>query len=328
MKHMICLLACLLLLSTVAFAAPPDAQTQLAAFLHRNGLDETNFSLCYYNLVTGESAVYNENAFHAVGQVWTLPLHMYYYEQEHAGAFDPPIYRPDDVYTIGGLTLEECRYQSILLGNSEVSEQMCAEIGSLEQYQSDVNERFGHLDTGELPEEFFQRRVYNAKFLMNCLLDIAAQAETYGDLMHNYNLIQTSDGLAGYGRPFDLVHIRGEEDGYLCDIGRIAAPQPYLLVCFIREEAGGDEMLAAVNEMFCTLVEDAAGTVVPEPTQRSSIRDDSEFLVAGTTPNDHSIVLRWILIALGAAGAFAAVVITIVTIRRKKRRERRQYDLW
>ena len=66
-------------------------------------LNETNFSLCYYNTVTGESYEYNPDAWMVAASTYKLPLNLYYYEQEAAGLIDPASYISGVVLSVDGL---------------------------------------------------------------------------------------------------------------------------------------------------------------------------------------------------------------------------------
>lgn len=191
MRKLICLLLCLSLFAAPAFAEttakPASLEERFSDFLVQNRLDGTGLSVSYYNTVTGERLDHHADRFYSVGRVWTLPLHMYYSEQEHAGAFDPPANDPEQVFTIDGLTLEKCRYQSILLNDDAVSEKMRDRLGSIGQYQQLLNDEFGHLDADALPDEFFSDTVYSTEFLLNCLIDYQRQTELFGNLMANFH---------------------------------------------------------------------------------------------------------------------------------------------
>lgn len=326
MKRILCLLICLFLLCGQAFAVDNDSlKARLEEFMQENDLNEKNFSMSYYNLSTGESYAFNDKEFLPVGTVWTLPMHMHYYEQEALGAFDPPPERPDDVYMIGGLTLEDCRYHSIVRSDADISLKMRAELGTLAQYQQLVNEEFGHIDESALPEAYLTSLCYSAEFLMNCLRELAAHPEVFRSLSKNYSLVQTGSGFAAYGKPYDLVHILGEEDGMLCDVGSVSAPQPYLLVCFLSVD-GAESLLAQLNSLLCRYVEDTAGSATVPETSQPTGRSDSDFAVARTNPNDHSAVIRWIGIALGAAVGLSLVISLAVWLVRRRREENEPFD--
>lgn len=49
------------------------------------GLNEQNFSLCYYDTVTGEEYRYNDGCFMVAASTFKLPLNLYYYELEQSG---------------------------------------------------------------------------------------------------------------------------------------------------------------------------------------------------------------------------------------------------
>ena len=324
MKRFLCLLMCVLLLCGGVFAADEenDLQSQLDTFMQEKHLSDANFSMSYYNLTTGEAYAFNDSAFLPVGTVWTLPLHMYYYEQESLGAFDLPPEDPEEVFTINGLTLEDCRYHSILRTDNDVSKMMLAHLGTFDQYQTLINEEYGHIDTEELPKNYLTELHYSAAFLMNCLKELTAHEESFGSLTQNYSLVQSGSGFAGYGKPYRLVHILGEEDGMLCDVGIISAPQRYLLVCFTSAK-NGKELLAELNELLCLHVEAQTGNAVPTETQRESGRSDSDFILSTAERNDRSAVLHWILYALVAFFCVASVALLLLWLlhRRKERRK-------
>lgn len=327
MKRILCLMISILLLCGGVFAAGEEAglQAQIEAFLQENGLTDTNFSMSYYNLSTGEAYAFNDTAYQPVGMVWTLPLHMYYYKQETLGMFDAPPERPEEVYTIAGLTLEDCRYHSILRQDNDISEKMREQLGTTEQYQKLINEEFGHMDADALPEEYLTKLRYSAAFLMNCLKELTAHEEYYGELTKNYSLVQSAGGFAGYGKSYPLVHILGEEDGTLCDVGVVSAPQAYLLVCTISAE-DGQTLLGKLNALVCSYVEDQASNPTPTEATRDTERSDASFTLTTPQRNDRAIVLRWIFIALSIAFCLTGAVLLVLWLLRRRKENRRYKD--
>lgn len=331
MKRVLCLLVCLcalcLLCRPAAAAEEVDfLKNRVDQFIKERGLSEDEFAVYFYDLDTRAEYVYNENAFLPVGSDWILPLHMYYYEQETLGAFNPPIERPDDVYTIEGMTLEKCRYRSIIMGEEEVARQMRDNLGTLEQYLTLINEQYGHIDPEELPDSYYRNNCYSATFLMNCLKRVSSYPELYQDMMKNFSLVQTDDGVAAYDRPYNLVHIRGEADGFICDVAEVSATDNYLLVCFAAEDAGGDSLLAAVNSLFCAYVEEVNDVQQnTAPTGGKRQRSDSDFQVSSLGSNQKTVLYKWIGIALAGAAVLAVIVWLIVRAIRK--REDRPWDI-
>ena len=325
MKKLLCLLLCLCLLSggVVSAAEGGELAARMDDFIDENNLDGDNFAVIYYNPSTKEEYTYNETAFLPAGETWLLPLHMYYYEQETDGAFDPPREDPLFVYTIEGMTLEECRYHSILLGENDVSLQMRDNLGTREQYLLLINKTYGHCDPDRLPDSYFSGGCYSAEFLMNCMRTVSERPEKFGNMMKNFSMVQTGDGLAAYGYPYNLVHIRGAQDGFVCDLGEISGPTTYLLVCFASEDVGGDELVARVNALFCSYVEEQSGIVAESTVPRTDReRNDTDFIVGSVGTQDNSDVLRWIAVSLGALAALALVVGVIVWLLHRRKDDR------
>lgn len=319
-KRVLCLLLCLCLLCGQVLADEPDLLKNAGdQFVKENGLSEDDFAVYFYNPDTREEYVYNENAFLPVGSDWILPLHMHYYEQETLGAFDPPIEFPDEIYTIEGKSLEQCRYHSILMGEEETALQMRDNLGTPTQYLTLINEEYGHCDPLHLPDSYFNNNCYSAKFLMNCLKQVTSYPELYQDMMKNFSLVQTDDGFAAYDRPYNLVHIRGEADGFICDVGEISGPDTYLLVCFASEEVGGDALLGKVNSLFCSYVEqinDVRQETTPVGGEHQ--RSDTDFQISSVNSNDKTALLRWIGIALGGAAVLAGIIALIFRLVRRR----------
>ena len=323
MKKALCLLLCLalvagLLISQVVAVAGDNEPDLLKSkgdqFIKENGLTEEDFAVYFFDTRTREEYVYNENAFFPVGNNWILPLHMYYYEHETLGDFNPPYDRPNDIYTIEGMTLEQCRYQSFFTNNSEINRQMRDNLGSEIAYLSLINNEFGHIDPETLPDSYYRDNCYSATFLMNCLKRVTDHPELYQNMMQNFQLIQTDDGFAGYSRQYGITHIRGEQDG----------PDTYLLVCFASEDVGGDELLARVNELFFKYVEERSGTQQnTTPTDDNIEQNDDKYNVH-SKPFDYTTLLIYMGVALAGASVIAAIIGLIIHLIRK--REDRRHE--
>lgn len=330
MRRALGILLCLVLLCSFAGAAREDSLNgRIDSYLYTHGLGEDNFALSFFNLETAETYDFNENAFFSIGQVWTLPLHMYYCKQEYNGAFlpaytDPNYNNPDYEYTINGMNLDTCRTNSILSGNNDVNEAM---RNAVTQYKTVINEEFGHIKEADLPETFFTDDTYSTKFLINCMIELSREAEIYGDLMRLYDLAQVPEGLNAYGRPYKVLQIYGEQDDFICAIGEVTAPDPYLIACIVSKSAGGDQILAEINELICSYIEvnsEHANAQV-ETNNAGFERSDSNFLVADQNPNDMSAVIKWICIALGAAAVLALLLFGVnqfLTWKNRSDRER------
>lgn len=336
MKRILCVLLCLALLcplcSRISADEPDFLKSKGDQFVKDRGLTEEDFAVYFYDTKTQEEYVFNESAFFPVGGNWILPLHMYYYEQETLGAFDPPFDRPDEVYTIDDMTLEKCRYNSIIMGEEDVAVKMRDNLGTVEQYLMLINEKYGHIEPEELPQSYYRNNCYSAAFLMNCLKQVSTYPELYQDMMKNFSLVQTDDGFAAYDRPYNLVHIRSEADGFICDLAEVSGPDTYLLVCFASEDVGGDSLLAAVNSLFCNYVEELNDVQqATAETGDARQRNDSDFQVASYGSNSKGVLFQWIGIGLAGAAVLAGIggfIIHLIRKREGRKADERRLKRW
>lgn len=334
MKRFLCLLLCLTLLAAVlsiqVAANEPDLlKSRGDQFVKDRGLTEKDFAVYFYDTDTRAEYTYNEGAFFPVGNNWILPLHMYYYEHETLGDYNPPPDDPEAIYTIEGMTLEQCRYNSIIMGKTEVARQMRDNLGSEMQYLTLINDEYGHIDPEELPDSYFLENSYSAAFLMNCLKRVSGHPELYRDMMQNFQLVQTDDGLAGYNRQYGIVHIRSEEKGFVCDIAEVAGPDTYLLVCFASDDVGGDNLLREVNELFFKYVEELNGEQQNfAPSEEDKAHPDYYYHndSKATDVRAPLIMAGQFMLVAAVIAAIIALVIHLIRKREDRRRVQRKLE--
>ncbi len=314
-KRILCMLFCIVILCS--FASAEHAQTleeKIDSFISENGLNEENFALSYFNESTGDSYHYNEQTFFPTGYVWTLPLHMYYCAAEYRGDFEPVegdenYNDPDYEYTIAGRNLDICRTESILNSNEDVSNAM---RDAVLQYYNVINEEFGHIDEALLPTTYYKENRYSTKFFFNCLKTISRESEIYGEVMRLYDLVQTADGILSDELPittnYRTVQIRGQENGMICVVAEVSAPQTYQLSCFISEAIGGDRLLAELNALIADHVLTEVGDTVTAPTESLGLEHSDSTFHINTKQKDNSKLLLIIVAAIGAAGVISLAV--------------------
>lgn len=322
MKRIICILFCIFLLVSQVSAVEKSALAQqIDSFIVQNDLSQDNFALSFFNTATGESYAYNDTKLLPIGEVWTLPLHMYYTLQEHKGAFapsedSPEALDPEYEYTINGMNLETCRLESILEGNESVSEAM---RDAVPHYMDVINDNFGHLSEAERNSLYYDENCYSARFLMNCMLRITSEPEIYGKLMRTYDMVPQPQGYFASedsaASKFRTVQLRGEKDGFVCAVAELSTASPYLIVGIVSQEAGGDALLAALNNMIATHVESETTPVPQETGPRETQKDDSIYHV-NSSVSDKSSVINIIIIAISIAAAIALAIFLILRLIR------------
>lgn len=315
-----CFLFCILLCVQV-FAAPEDGVKKVIdQFLIDEGLDASNFAMSYYNPTTGESYSFNSDAFVPVDRLRFLPTHMYFYEEEIKGTFEPET--PEEPpFTIGGMSLEDCRYHSIIRGESEISEKMQAQIGNAMQYLELVNNRYGQLDPTTLPKEYWEGRSLSITFLMNCIRAVSSRPELYTGLMSNYSMVQQADAFAQGTSAYPIVQIRDESQDSITAVAEISAPQSFLLVASVSKPGRGDEILGKLNKALCNYILEGLGeTPIEDSTQQPTSHSNSNYYIGEDRLAKDPTLDRWLIVTFVIAGVLAIVAIIIQAIWRNRHR--------
>lgn len=319
-----CLLFCLILSAQVlpVASAAEGIEREIRQFMIDEGLDASNFSMSYYNPVSGESFAFNESAFLPVGALRFLPTHMYFYEEETRGTFDPQT--PEDPeFTIAGMNLEDCRYHSIILSEETVSEKMQAQIGNMNQYLELINQRYGLLDTNTLPVEYWNGKTLSAEFLMNCIRAVSSRPELYNGLMSNYSMVQKADAFANGTVSYPIVQIRSEDEGYITAVAEVSAAQNFLLVASVKVISGGDEILGKLNKLICEYVLANAEHKTEETTatQATTAQNAPNYYIGEERMENDGILNRWMVITFSIAGTLAIIGLVLWLIWRSRNRQ-------
>ena len=182
--------AALTLTGTLSGSALADS---IQTIITENGLDGSNFSISYENLVTGETLYCNELAIMTPASTYKLPLNMYYYDAEARGEMSE-----EDVIPGVGLTLAECHYKSLVLSDNPSSEAMLSNI-SFTDFRQYLTKYFT-LSSSEIGETYWRRNFYCTRMMI---------AQKYGKLNGWENCV----GIIYGRRPFALcVYTYGKSE--------------------------------------------------------------------------------------------------------------------
>ena len=291
--------------------AADSLEQQISKFMEDHKLSEENFSLSYSS--GNETYSFHADRMLPAGQLWMLPLHMYFCEQESMGAYEPE-YEWSEEFTIGGLTLKECRYESLLQGNETAALSMQDYLGGHRSFKLAVNEAFGHLNESQITENYLTGNYYSARFWMNCFRELTDHPGIYDDLSRNYSIVQTADALAGFDRHYAVFQLRGEEDGWVTAMAKVWTAEPYLLVCSIRSPEA-DALLAELNGLICDYT---AQSYDPEAQFTTPTTENQDLSITVEKTDHTGEKLRWIGFAVGGALLLVALVAVPVLLRRRK----------
>ena len=207
-------------------------------------LDETNFSLCYYNTVTGESYNYNENAWMKAASTYKLPLNMYYYDLENAG-----ILSPDTV--ISGYSLSTIHYESIVNSNNEMSEAIMYNLGSYSYYKELIFDSYGDYEYSEIDEIAWRTNYFTTRYMMSTLKHLYENADSYTELLEYMGIAKPDAYFKKYVTEYEIAHKYGTYDTAENDVGIVYTEEPYLLAIYTYGLDDGEDVVGKVNEVFC-----------------------------------------------------------------------------
>lgn len=244
------LLLASMLLALTAGVSAADAEpaedtleARVAQFMEENYLNEQNFSMSYYNTVTGESYAFEDTHMMVAASTYKLPLNLYYYQQELAGEIEP------DALIAGVYTLSDCHYQSLVWSNNEISEAMLYQIGSFQEYKQTMR-TFTDMTDDEIDPRYYSGNLYCTRMMMDALKYLYDHAADYEEML---SYMKEASPQNGYFRKYvtecEVAHKYGSFEGAENDTGIIYAGQPFLLAVYTQDVAGEEICAKAARLM-------------------------------------------------------------------------------
>lgn len=244
------LLLASMLLALTAGVSAADAEpaedtleARVAQFMEENYLNEQNFSMSYYNTVTGESYAFEDTHMMVAASTYKLPLNLYYYQQELAGEIEP------DALIAGVYRLSDCHYQSLVWSNNEISEAMLYQIGSFQEYKQTMR-TFTDMTDDEIDPRYYSGNLYCTRMMMDALKYLYDHAADYEEML---SYMKEASPQNGYFRKYvtecEVAHKYGSFEGAENDTGIIYAGQPFLLAVYTQDVAGEEICAKAARLM-------------------------------------------------------------------------------
>ena len=244
------LLLASMLLALTAGVSAADAEpaedtleARVAQFMEENYLNEQNFSMSYYNTVTGESYAFEDTHMMVAASTYKLPLNLYYYQQELAGEI------ASDALIAGVYRLSDCHYQSLVWSNKEISEAMLYQIGSFQEYKQTMR-TFTDMTDDEIDPRYYSGNLYCTRMMMDALKYLYDHAADYEEML---SYMKEASPQNGYFRKYvtecEVAHKYGSFEGAENDTGIIYAGQPFLLAVYTQDVAGEEICAKAARLM-------------------------------------------------------------------------------
>lgn len=139
------------------------------------GLNEQNFSLCYYDTVTGEEYRYNDGCFMVAASTFKLPLNLYYYELEQSGQLSP-----DSL--VGGMRLADAHYQSLVWSNNDVSIAMLYNLGSFRTYK-ELMRKYFTMEDSQITSAYYADNNYCTAMMLDALRYLYERRDQFDEMI-------------------------------------------------------------------------------------------------------------------------------------------------
>lgn len=253
MRRLVILAAVLgcLLLGVSAYEVPDDfsegtLEEYVEEFMQAYSLDETNFSISYYNTVTGESYAYNDTWFSIAASTYKLPLNMVFYEMQFSGEITG-----DTCITWTGQTLDYIHEQSIVNSNNELSEALMYYWGSHTAYKEQLRRYFTMTDE-EIDPLYWQANWFCTRMMMDCLKYLYENQDSFTELIGYMKQAMPGQYFKRGVTDYEVAHKYGAVQVYNNDVGIIYTPQPYLLAVYSKGGTLGSDGICAEASRLMT----------------------------------------------------------------------------
>lgn len=282
------LLLASMLLALTAGVSAADAEpaedtleARVAQFMEENYLNEQNFSMSYYNTVTGESYAFEDTHMMVAASTYKLPLNLYYYQQELAGEIAP------DALIAGVYRLSDCHYQSLVWSNNEISEAMLYQIGSFQEYKQTMR-TFTDMTDDEIDPRYYSGNLYCTRMMMDALKYLYDHAADYEEML---SYMKEASPQNGYFRKYvtecEVAHKYGSFEGAENDTGIIYAGQPFLLAVYTQDVAG-EEICAKAARLMKDYTDEQYAIQLEQERLETERRERAERLEAARAAQEES----------------------------------------
>lgn len=247
----------------------------IARYMDERGLDETNFTMGWCDLTTGEQWFFNENKFMGAGSMYKLPLNMVYTDKLASGDI-----QPDDF--VGVYTVARAMELSIVYSDNDAADALHEGLSSHLQDYRLILSQYSGLDESELPEEYFTKNHISARFMINTLVYLYDNSELYSQLLEYMKLAHPGRFFKLSEGEYEIAHKYGFFEGCLDDCAIVYTPRPFALVVFTQNVRSSEEVLSELcalmtdYSLYLDSLPEPEPEILSETQPRESVPPDSE----------------------------------------------------
>ena len=219
--------------TAAAYEAPTDfsdmtLEAAMEELMAEYQLTENNFSMSFYNTVTGETYDFNENKFSIAASTYKLPLNMYFYEMEQEGKIDP-----NEKFMWTGMTLSEVHRQSVLYSNNEVSEAMTAYWNNYYIYKENMR-KYSSMPVEEIDEYYYLTNASCTRMMIDTLKYLYDNSDRFEEMIGYMKAAVPGQYFKAGVQEYEIAHKYGEVNEFVNDVAIIYTPQPILLAVYTQ----------------------------------------------------------------------------------------------
>ena len=210
----------------------PSLEEEMERFMADYQLTEDNFSMSYYNTVTGESYDFNELKFVLAANTYKLPLNMYFYELEAQGKIDA-----NATFRHTGMSLADVRRESILHSNNEVSEAMIGYFPNYYEYKECMR-KYSTIPIEDVSDTFYMTNHSCTRMMIDTLKYLYDHSDEFEEMIDNMKHAMPGEYFQAGVSEYEVAHKYGQVDHVVNDVAIIYTPQPFLLAVYTQGTYG------------------------------------------------------------------------------------------
>ena len=314
-------------LAAFCLCLPVSAADGFAAevepFVAKYGLHEGNFSLAYYNTVTGEEYLYNADKMMVAASTYKLPLNLYYYEMEARDEIASDAFIPNS-----GTTLDNCHYLSLVHSDNDVSIAMLYNLGNFRTYKDCMRIYF---TDEEVPSQYYADNYYSTSQMLDTLKYLYEHRESFPEMLSYMKEACPGAYFQKYVTDCEIAHKYGSFEGAENDTGIFFADQPFLLAVYTQNigenvvaragelaKAYTDRQYEAQKQEEARLEEEARRKEQQEKEQAARAAQEAAKSEASKIPLPSEAEFPlWILPTVSIACSLTAIVLALTQKRKK-----------
>ncbi len=271
------LLITLFFLPVLASETPKNGglEAVMNDFIAKNDLKNADFSVSYYNTVTGESYSVNDTLFLPAASTFKLPLNMYYYELERDGKIASDAIIPSAKLEGVEYRLSDTHRASLVDSDNDTALALLYNLGEFPDYKRIMRDAYFQMPKEQIEAVYYADNYYCTNMMMDALKYLYAHSEDFEEMLDYMKQAQPDTYFRAYVTEYEVAHKYGWFEGSVNDVGIFYTPEPFLLAVYTRD-LNNEYLLPEVAKLLTEY--NVANTAEPEPEPEAPDTSHAEEL--------------------------------------------------